>query len=260
MPLRDIVVYLDATQDSVARLRTAISLAGRHEARLIGVDISTSEAYEGDSRDATMAIEEDFTTAMEQSGLEFTFHAAAPDAHRAEQFFSHCADLLITTQPHPDQAHLANPAVPREVLVSAGVPMLVLPTGWTSADMIGKDIVIAYNFSREATRAVHDAMPILTAAEKVFIFIFSENYSNENLHVQALKRHLERHGANVTLDGWPDRGETDMTSALFAGLDREQADLIVCGAYGHSPLFEDMFGGVTRDLLNNISMPVLMSH
>jgi nucleotide-binding universal stress UspA family protein len=47
---------------------------------------------------------------------------------------------------------------------------------------------------------------------------------------------------------------------LFAGLDRESADLIVCGAYGHSPLFEDMFGGATRDLLNNISMPVLMSH
>jgi nucleotide-binding universal stress UspA family protein len=238
MTYRDIVVYLDASADCPARLRTAMNVATKHQARLIGVDISTKEAFGGESRERALAIEEEFTTALQEIGLDFDYHPARPEAHTAEQLFSHCADLLITTQPHPDQYHLANSAVPKDVLVTAGVPMLVLPTGWTGVDPIGEQVVIAWNFSREATRAVHDAMPIL----------------------KAIKNHLERHGVTAALEGWRGRGETDFTSALFAGLDRENADLIVCGAYGHSPLFEDMFGGATQKLINNISIPVLMSH
>jgi nucleotide-binding universal stress UspA family protein len=138
--------------------------------------------------------------------------------------------------------------------------MLVLPTGWTGEVAIGEQVFVAWNFSRESTRAVHDAMPILKAARKVFLFVFASNYSDSNADVLETKSHLEHHGVTVALVGWRDTGQTDFTSALFAGLDRENADLIVCGAYGHSPLFEDIFGGATRNLLNNISMPVLMSH
>jgi nucleotide-binding universal stress UspA family protein len=260
MAYRDIVVYLDASADCPARLRTAMNVATKHQARLIGVDISTKESFGGENRERALAIEEEFTTAVQEIGLDFDYHPARPEAHTAEQLFSHCADLLVTTQPHPDQHHLANSAVPKDILVTAGVPMLVLPTGWTGVDPIGEQVVIAWNFSREATRAVHDAMPILKAAKKVFVFVFASNYSDQNADVQAIKNHLERHGVTVALEGWRGRGETDFTSALFAGLDRENADLIVCGAYGHSPLFEDMFGGATQKLINNISIPVLMSH
>ncbi len=260
MSFKDIVVYLDASEDSVPRMRTAVALAARHEARLIGVDISTKAVYEGPYRDAALAIEKNFVLAAESGGLKFAFHAAAPDARRPEQLFSHCADLVITTQPHPDRAHLSNPAVPKDILLTAGVPMLVLPTGWKEEEPIGNRVVVAYNFSREATRTVHDSLPILKAAEKVFIFAFSQHYRDDDVYIQELKLHLERHGVNVALDGWPDQGDTDVTSALFSGLDQEEADLIVCGAYGHSPVFEDIFGGVTHDLLNTISMPVFMSH
>lgn len=260
MPFKDIVVYLDATPDCRGRLLTAIAFAERHEARLIGVDVSTKEAYEGEERDVALALEEDFTNAVEARGLDFRFHAVAPDAYSAEELFAHSADLLISTQPHPDRHHLINKAIPREVLTASGVPMLVLPTGWTGGDAIGEDVVIAYNFSREATRAVHDAMPILTMAKQVFVFVFADNYSDENIHLQALRDHLGRHGVSATLNGWRDRGETDMISALFAGLDKELADLIVSGAYGHSTFFEEMFGGATQKLIKNVSMPLLMSH
>lgn len=260
MAYRDIVVYLDVGEDCAARVRTAIDVAVKHQARLIGVNVSTKEALEGESRDLARAIEAELAAAGRKAGLDFQYHAARPEAHDAEQLFSHCADLLVTTQPHPDRRHLSNSAVPKEILVTAGVPMLVLPTGWTGEDAIGEQVVIAWNFSRESTRAVHDAMPILKAARKVFLFVFASNYSDTNADLQEIKRHLEQHGVRVTLEGWRNTGETDFISALFAGLDRESADLIVCGAYGHSPLFEDMFGGATRDLLNNISMPVLMSH
>lgn len=260
MAYRDIVVYLDAGADCAARLRTAIRVAAKHQSRLIGVDISTKEALEGESHDLALAIEDAFTTAVQEAGLDFQYHVARPEAHTAEQLFSHCADILVTTQPHPDHRHLSNSSVPKEVLLTAGVPMLVLPAGWTGEDAIGEQVIVAWNFSRESTRAVHDAMPILKAARKVLLFVFASNYSDENADVQEIKSHLEHHGVTVALEGWRDTGETDFTSALFAVLDRENADLIVCGAYGHSPLFEDVFGGVTRTLLNNISMPVLMSH
>ncbi|AFL51260.1 nucleotide-binding universal stress UspA family protein [Sinorhizobium fredii] len=259
MGYRDIVVYLDVGADCPARVRTAINVAAKHQARLIGVDISTKEALEGESRDSAMAIEAKFTTAVQEAGLDFQYHRARPEAHTAV-LFAHCADLLVTTQPHPDRRHLSNSAVPQEILMTAGVPMLVLPTGWAGEGAIGERVIVAWNFSRESTRAVHDAMPILKLARKVFLFVFASNYSDQNEDVQEIKSHLEHHAVTVALEGWRDTGETDFTGALFAVLDRESADLIVCGAYGHSPLFEDMFGGATRNLLNNISMPVLMSH
>ncbi|HXV29334.1 MAG TPA: universal stress protein [Sinorhizobium sp.] len=242
------------------RVRTAADLATKYRARLIGVDISTKEALEGESRDAVLGIQHAFMTVLQGADIDFEYRKAPPDARTAEQLFSHCADLLVATQTNPDDRHLSNPAVPEDVLLSAGVPMLVLPAGWRAENPIGNNIVAAWNFSREATRAIHDALPILRAARQVYLFVFAPDYSDENEDVQDMKAHLERHGVKVTLAGWRDRGETDMTSALFAGLDREDADLIVCGAFGHSPLSEAVFGGATKVLLGNISMPVLMSH
>jgi nucleotide-binding universal stress UspA family protein len=260
MSFRDIVVYLDAGVHTANRVRTAVDLAAKYGARLIGVDISTKAAFEGESHDAARAIQQAFVTALQGKNIDFEYRLAPPDARTAEQLYSHCADLLIATQANPDDRHLSNPAVPEDVLLTAGVPMLVLPAGWKGENPIGNNVVVAWNFSREATRAVHDALPILREAQRVYLFVFAPDYSDEKEDVQDIKAHLERHGARVTLAGWRDRGETDMTSALFAGLDREDADLIVCGAFGHSPLSEAMFGGATKVLLSNISMPVLMSH
>ncbi|MCA1408072.1 universal stress protein [Ensifer sp. IC3342] len=260
MSFRDIVVYLDAGANTANRVGTAIELATRYRARLIGVDISTKAAFEGERHNAARAIKQEFVAALQGKHIEFEYRSAPPDARSAQQLFSHCADLLIATQRNPDDRDLSNSSVPEEVLLSAGVPMLVLPTGWSSENPIGKSVVVAWNFSREATRALHDAMPILKKAQKVFLFVFAPDYSHDDRGVQDTKAHLERHGVRVTLAGWRDDGETDMTTALFAGLDREDADLIVCGAYGHSPLAEALFGGATKVLLNNISMPVLMSH
>lgn len=255
MSFRDIVVYLDAGRHTANRVRTAADLATRHHARLVGVDISTTTALE-----EALAVQREFVRALQGTTIDFEYRKASPEARTAEELYSHCADLLVATQSNPDDRHLSNPAVPEDVLLNAGVPMLVLPAGWTAENPIGNNVVVAWNFSREATRAVHDALPILSQAQKVYLFIYAPNYSEENEDVQDIKAHLERHGARVTLAGWRDRGETDMASALFAGLDREDADLIVCGAYGHSPLSEAIFGGATKTLLGNVSMPVLMSH
>jgi nucleotide-binding universal stress UspA family protein len=262
MSFKDILVYLDAGAQTDARVRTAVDLAVRHKARLVGVDISTEAALVGEERDRAVSLETDFTKRARAAGIPFKFRATSPQAKTAQDLYSHSADLLITTQPHPDRLHLANPAIPKDILLTSGVPMLVLPDGWTNADAIGKNVVIAWNFSREATRALHDAMPILEKAEKVFVYMFGPNYDPHNRDLQDIIGHLDLHGIKAELDGWreADSFDIDAISALFSLLDREDADLIVSGAYGHSPLFEDLFGGATNTLLNNISMPVFMSH
>lgn len=260
MSFRDVVVYLDAGVNTADRVQTAVDLARKFDARLIGVDVSTAAAFEGASREAALAIEEEFERGLAGRGIDFEYRVIPPSAEAAEHFFCHCADLLVATHANPDDRDLCNSAVPEGVLLRAGVPMLVLPAGWKNNKTIGDRVVVAWNFSREATRAVHDAMPILQKASEVFLFIFASNYSDKHSDVQDAKAHLEHHGVKVTLAGWPDRGETDMTSALYAGLDREEADLIVCGAFGRSPLSETLFGGASRMFLSNMSMPVLMSH
>ncbi|WP_237478608.1 universal stress protein [Lichenibacterium dinghuense] len=257
---KDILVFLDVGEDCAARTDVAVHLAARHGARLVGVDVGTPAASEGHWRDRALGLREAFETKARSANVATTFRVAAPEARVAHDFGAHCADLIVATQPHPDAEHLSAKAVPRDVLVGAGVPMLLLPTGWRSRETLGRRLLIAWNFSREATRAVHDAMPLLAAAEKVFLFLFEQDFDRRRLDVTDVKEHLERHGAKVEVSGWQDTGEVEVASAMFAGLDRDEVDLIVAGAYGRSPLAETMFGGTTETLLNNVSMPVLLSH
>lgn len=261
MSYEDVVVYLDASEQAEARIRTAIELATRHKARLIGVDVSTEAAFEGLSRERALSIEDAFGEMARAAGLTFEYRATDTRATTAEAPLRHCADLIVTTQPHPDQRHLANPAVPKEILLASGIPMLILPATW-SGGIVGRRVVVAWNFSRESTRALHDAMPILAAAESVFVYVYASNYDPGNADLNDVQAHLEHHGVNAKLDGWraDGSGDVDAVSALFSLLDREEADLIVSGAYGHSPFLEDVFGGASATLLNNVSMPVLMSH
>ena len=260
MQYRDIVVYLDASDLNEARLETAIAVAERHAARLIGIDISTTAALEGERRERARTIQDAFEERLAQTQLERECRSAGPSASTAQELFAHCADLIVSSQPHIDSAHLAAPAVPKDVLLNSGVPMLVLPTEWRTGQQIGRSILVAWNFSRESTRALHDSMPMLAKAEHVSLFIFEPGFNSEDSEIQDVVAHLGRHGIEATLDGWRHTGKVDVMDAMFASLDRQQSDLIVAGAYGKSPLWERLFGGASEQLLANVSMPLLMSH
>jgi nucleotide-binding universal stress UspA family protein len=117
----------------------------------------------------------------------------------------------------------------------------------------------AWNAGREALRAVHDAMPLLERAKKVTLFAFASRPSALRKSAQALADHLAAHGVK-TEHIRTNTGDLTAIEALFASLDTQDADLIVAGAYGHSRLYEGLFGGVTMDLMHQQSLPVLMSH
>jgi nucleotide-binding universal stress UspA family protein len=138
--------------------------------------------------------------------------------------------------------------------------MLILPPGWTPGP-IGDNIVIAWNAGREALRAVHDATPLLERAKKVTLFAFSSRPSGLRKSAQMLADHLAAHGVKAEhISDWTNTGDLTAVEALFASLDTQDADLIVAGAFGHSRLYEGLFGGVSIDLMHQQSLPVLMSH
>jgi nucleotide-binding universal stress UspA family protein len=254
---KDIIVYLDAGPYLEQRLDVATSLAQQHRARLIGVDISTEGAFEGDWRTRAQGIQDTFESIAEERHIPFQYRVARRES--ASRLFVHSTDLFIATQPHVDTAHLALEAVPEQILLAGGVPGLILPCRWQRR-ALGKRVIVAWNASREATRALHDSLPILKMAELVVIFAFERHYDAKNMDMEALLAHLSNHGIHARVEAWPDTGDIDPVSALFACLDSDDIDLIVAGAYGHSRWVEGLFGGVSHDLIRQETMAVLMSH
>ncbi len=254
---RDIIVYLDASSHTDDRLEVAVALAQQHGAKLTGVDISTDAAFEGRWRERAAEISDRFEAVAQARGVPFRDRAAARES--ASNLFVHSADLFVATQPHDDTAHLAYDAVPEKTLLTGGVPGLILPCYWRKRE-IGKRVLVAWNASREATRAMHDALPILKKAERVVIFAFERHYDGKATDMDALVAHLANHGIKARVEGWTDTGDIDAVSALFASLDTDDIDLIVAGAYGHSRWLEGLFGGVSHDLIRQEGMAVLLSH
>ncbi|HVP99714.1 MAG TPA: universal stress protein, partial [Roseiarcus sp.] len=144
-------------------------------------------------------------------------------------------------------------------LTESGAPMLILPPGFEGGT-VGENVIIAWNGGREALRAVHDAMPFLEQARKVSVFCFSSRPSDLRASAELLVDHLASHGVAAKISDWTNTGDLTAIEALFASLDTQDADLIVAGAFGHSRLYEGLFGGVSMDLIRQQSLPVLMSH
>ena len=259
MAYRDILVYLDPTPSSEDRLRVAIGLAKTHAARLIGVDASSDDAFLGAWGKLALRIEPTFREAATTAGLKSDFFGGDDRQGARHPDYLHCVDLMISPRPEGDARALVRPFVPDQALVASGAPMLVIPQDWKFGP-IGEDIVIAWNASREATRAVHDALPLLKKAKKVTIFTFSSGQSGLRASSESLAEHLARHGVAAGVSDWTNTGDITAIEALFASLDTQQSDLIVAGAFGHSRAFEGLFGGVSLDLLHQPCLPVLMSH
>ncbi len=257
MAYKDILVYLDPTVETVERVRLAVSLAKAHGARrLIGVDVSAPEA--GQESETETAIRRLFSDATRESGLT-TIFASAGRPGEAENFI-HCVDLMIA----PGPESLAQKAIRRaaldRALIESGAPMLILPPEWRPGP-VGDNVVIAWNAGREALRAVHDAMPLIERAKKVTVFAFSSRPSALRKSAEMLVDHLAAHGVKAEhISDWTNTGDLTAVEALFASLDTQDADLIVAGAFGHSRVYEGLFGGVTVDLMHQQSLPVLMSH
>ena len=145
--------------------------------------------------------------------------------------------------------------------MGTGRPILIVPYR-AELTALGRRVLVAWDGSREAARAAHDALPLLHKAELVTLLTVSERETDFERHRPGLKRMLknyERHGIRVRVEETI-RGDLAVADALLSRAGDRDADLIVAGAYHHSQLRESLFGGVTRDLLDHMTVPVLLSH
>ena len=255
MAYKDILVFLDPTAEAVERARFAAWSGQSHGARLIAVDMGPANAEGIDPGSATRRMFADAT-----KGRRDLVIFAPADRPGEGEALSHCVDLMIAPGPDSLARDVIRHGALDRALLESGAPMLILPPDWKPGP-IGDNIVIAWNAGREALRAVHDAMPLLERAKKVTLFAFSSRPSALRKSAQMLADHLAAHGVKAEhISDWTNTGDLTAVEALFASLDTQDADLIVAGAFGHSGLYEGLFGGVSMDLMHQQSLPVLMSH
>jgi nucleotide-binding universal stress UspA family protein len=170
------------------------------------------------------------------------------------------ADLIIIGQMDP-QARPAPACRPDEVVIACGRPVLMVPYVGNYA-RVGHRVLVAWDGSREAARALNDALPLISAAETVTLMSVRSRIKDLNRDTQSMERivcHLARHGIAARTEERLQYGVSISDVLLSSSVDLA-ADLIVAGAYHHSPLREALIGGVSRALFHHMTVPVLMSH
>jgi nucleotide-binding universal stress UspA family protein len=167
-------------------------------------------------------------------------------------------DLAVVLQPDPEQQTFDN-TISKEILMQAGGPVLFVPhihRGVFRAKRIG----ICWDGSRLAARALKDAKPLLARADSLCaISINGAESAPADASPERLARHLARLGLPVKLIDLP-ASRSDIQPSILSVAADESLDMLVMGAYGHSRLQEGILGGVTREMLQTMTIPTLMSH
>jgi nucleotide-binding universal stress UspA family protein len=168
------------------------------------------------------------------------------------------ADLVILGQVDPE-APAPSSVVPAEVVLSSGRPALIVPYVLRSQS-VARRVFVAWNASREAARAVADALPLLQDAEAVVVVSINAKLGVESEQPASdLAHHLARHGVKAEATAIVAKDPT-VGAVLLARAADFGADLIVMGAYGHSRSRELLLGGATRHILRHMTIPLLMAH
>lgn len=281
MALSDILVHLDGTPQATVRLAVAAGLARRHQAHLTGlfvVDISPPimgaadagsgavlagliETLRADALDAAGSVESAFHEALRREGIAGEWRLVEGMTSELVPLHAHYADLAVLGQADTAEGSPSAAAVLAATIFDSGRPVLVIPYAGSFAT-VGERVLVGWNAGREATRAVHDALPLLVKAAAVTITAVNPRVGlgahGEDPGAD-IARHLARHGVTVMVEhtSAPEMGAADILLNRASDL---SADLLVVGAYGHSRLREFLLGGVTRSLLHQMTLPVLLSH
>jgi nucleotide-binding universal stress UspA family protein len=275
--LGEIVVFIDGRTESAGILEFAGILAQEQGARLISVfmqpepTITPAETFARGKgmhsvievhRAQLERIEADYRALFEdivrRHGIRSEWKSL-PYLSSEVGVHAYYADLVVIARPESAGQTAGPPGLAESLVLSSGRPIIVLPPRGTVSRI--RRILVAWNATRESIRAVADALPLLVKAEAVEVLVV-DHQRHPAGHSQEpgadIACHLARHGVHVEVrrlsSGGKNVGRLLLSQAAAFG-----ADLVVMGAYGHSHLREWMFGGVTRTVLYEAGLPVLMS-
>jgi len=276
MSFKTILVHVDSGPRCSARVDIAIRLAFQHDAHLVGLQALTpfeppgyvmaemgSAIIEAQRQVAAAEIaraETEFAKQASASGLRnVEWRTAIDDPVDAMTLHARYADLIVIGQSGGGNSAHTPADFPERLMLAAGRPVLIVPA-IGSFPSLGKRILIAWNPSREATRAVTDSIPLLRLADHVHVMAVNPKTGEHGAVAGAdIGLYLARHGVRVEVK--TDHGaEIDVGNELLSRAADLDADLIVMGGYGHSRLKEWVLGGATRTILESMTVPVLMSH
>lgn len=271
MKISNVMVSLDQGSGAADRVQLAAGIAVRFDARLIGVaarqvpaliavnDVREAERiYEIEDRRANEKLAEAkalFERAAER-GIKTAWRSALaePTAYLVEQ--ARAADLVVVGRHGPADGDPGLMGISAgALLMEIGRPVIVAPPGIER--LSAERVVVAWKDTREARRAVQDALPFLSRADAVHVVVAGPGAHQEG--AEDVASYLSDHGVSVTTHLLPSL-EIGASDEILRFAQREGADLIVMGAYGHTRLREWIFGGATRDVLRTMPVCCLMSH
>ncbi len=285
---RDVIVHVGDGERSAAVLSCAAAVALAQGARLCAVHavaplrpgaflspetaMIAAQFAEDAERQRIERAHDRVREAARSSGLDIDFQSPGGDPVEAMSARSRLADLAVVGQPASDDAQGPSRRFASQLLLAAGCPVLFVPAAGPVAGC-GTRVLVAWSDTRECARALRDALPLLRRAAAVEVLRFGSRDPGAGEPLDAVVEHLRAHGVAATWSVKPVRQvsfsermlaptvvDASIAELLLAHAADMDADLLVMGGYGHTRAHELVLGGVTRTLLDSMTVPVLMSH
>ena len=279
MAYRSILAFLPSAAKAVEICSTAAALAQDQDAHLtiltVTPEIHLPYPFGGDvppqfiqtpkqvSETEVSAIERICTDIARRKGVELELrHIESTRSLIADVVIEHAfsSDIVVMTQATGEEWGPWS-ELPDRVLLNAGRPVLIVPNG-SRLDEPPKTVMVAWTDGPQSARATFDALPLLRQAETVAVVAIKVSTSartERSLAVDQVALALARHGINAEA-ATEIREHVSIGEAILEHARERHADALVMGCYGHSRFQEALLGGVSRMILHDPPLPVLMSH
>jgi len=274
--IKDIVVNLGLGAHDPAG-DYAISIAETFQAHLLGVAFSYEpiipgtvmggippefiESQRAESDQRAQAAVGHFETAAKRVGVSYETRIISASISGAADRLGRLArrfDMVVVGQPEREKS-VPDEVVDEGVLFESGRPVIFVPFIQKNGLKLDR-VMVCWDGSRAATRAIADSLPLLRKGKQVeIVMVANGRAKSDEIAGVDLGQHLARHGLNVEVKRITSP-DIDVASTILSYAADTSADFLVMGGYGHSRLREFVLGGVTRGLLESMTVPVLMSH
>jgi nucleotide-binding universal stress UspA family protein len=276
MSLNDIIVHVDSAEATKARVEFAVALAKDHRAHLLGIAFAPTTLlplYGADVGLADMSEVLDGVKAQGEAALQALKARAAADGvsvegrlmqGMSEEFPREFAcsarhvDLAIIGQPRDGDPLLGQYALVERCLFASGRPVIIVPAAAEKIEVAGT-VVVAWDGSAEAARALNDALTFLKRPKRVVLLVGVPEEGSEPPGVDDMVAHLGRRGVAADLVRFS-TAEGDIGKTILSKAKELHADMIVMGAFHHSRWREFILGGVTLTMLEEATIPLFMAH